>query len=71
MTAPYKYLSRWAYAWLTPMCLIAALLAADGLTGPAPIFEGEMGFFTQVSGEFDLPALGGENGQCSITGGPE
>jgi 2-methylcitrate dehydratase len=34
--------------------VFAALLAKEGLTGPAPIFEGEMGFFKQVSGNFDL-----------------
>lgn len=34
--------------------VFAALLANDGFTGPYPIFEGEMGFFKQVSGEFDL-----------------
>jgi 2-methylcitrate dehydratase len=33
------------------------------MTGPAPIFEGEMGFFAEVAhGEFDLPQLGGRNG---------
>ena len=39
--------------------LFAALLAADGMTGPAPLFEGEMGFFQQVSGPFSLAKLGG------------
>jgi 2-methylcitrate dehydratase len=34
--------------------VFAALLAEKGLTGPAPIFEGEMGFFKQVSGGFKL-----------------
>ena len=34
--------------------VFAVLLAKEGLTGPAPIFEGEMGFFKQVSGRFDL-----------------
>jgi 2-methylcitrate dehydratase len=34
--------------------LFAALLAKDGMTGPSPVFEGERGFFKQVSGEFDL-----------------
>ena len=29
------------------------------MTGPAPLFEGDMGFFQQVSGPFDLPRLGG------------
>lgn len=34
--------------------VFAALLAHDGFTGPYPVFEGEMGFFRQVSGQFDL-----------------
>lgn len=34
--------------------VFAALLANDGFTGPYPVFEGEMGFFKQVSGEFGL-----------------
>ncbi len=34
--------------------VFAALLANDGFTGPYPVFEGEMGFFRQVSGEFGL-----------------
>lgn len=34
--------------------VFAAQLARAGLTGPAPIFEGEMGFFEQVSGPFSL-----------------
>src|SRR5204863_7807900 len=43
--------------------VFAALLAAEGMTGPAPIFEGELGFMELVTREpFDLPILGG-NGQ--------
>jgi len=39
------------------------MLAREGFTGPAPIFEGEMGFFAEVAhGEFELPDLGGRNG---------
>jgi 2-methylcitrate dehydratase len=34
--------------------VFAALLAKHGMSGPAPIFEGEMGFFKQVSGPFQL-----------------
>lgn len=34
--------------------VFATLLANDGFTGPYPIFQGEMGFFKQVSGEFNL-----------------
>jgi 2-methylcitrate dehydratase len=58
-------LSEWkgcAFANASRNGVFAALLAAEGLTGPAPIFEGEMGFFKQVSGQFELPRLGGEKG---------
>src|ERR1700722_12676016 len=34
--------------------VFAALLARGGLTGPAPIFEGQSGFFKQVSGPANL-----------------
>ncbi len=34
--------------------LFASLLAMDGMTGPSPVFEGERGFFKQVSGELTL-----------------
>ncbi len=57
-------LSHWkgcAFANASRNAVFAARLAAEGMTGPAPIFEGEMGFFRQVSGEFQLPPLGGES----------
>ncbi|HME19370.1 MAG TPA: MmgE/PrpD family protein [Nitrososphaerales archaeon] len=38
--------------------VFAARLAAEGMTGPAPVFEGEMGFFKQVSGPFRLSPEG-------------
>jgi 2-methylcitrate dehydratase len=41
--------------------LFAAMLAGQGMTGPAPIFEGEKGFMNLVSGSFDLPPFGGEH----------
>src|SRR5579872_6062620 len=56
-------LSEWkgcAFANASRNGVFAAMLAAEGLTGPAPIFEGELGFFKQVSGPFELPKLGGE-----------
>ena len=56
-------LSEWkgcAFANASRNGVFAAMLAAEGLTGPAPIFEGEMGFFKQVSGPFELTKLGGE-----------
>jgi 2-methylcitrate dehydratase len=34
--------------------VFAAALAREGLTGPSPIFEGDAGFFKQVSGPFTL-----------------
>jgi 2-methylcitrate dehydratase len=59
-------LSEWkgcAFANASRNGVFAALLAAEGLTGPAPIFEGEMGFFKQVSGKFELPKLAGSGGE--------
>ena len=48
--------------------VFAALLAREGITGPAPIFEGEMGFFKQVSGAFDLEVdrFGGRKGNYKV-----
>ena len=40
--------------------MFAALLARHGMTGPAPIFEGDKGFMKLVSGSFELPMLGGQ-----------
>jgi 2-methylcitrate dehydratase len=42
--------------------VFAAMLAQRGMTGPSPIFEGEKGFMTLVSGPLDLPTFGGEEG---------
>jgi 2-methylcitrate dehydratase len=55
-------LSMWkgcAFASAARKSVFAVLLAAEGLTGPAPLFEGEMGFMQQVSGPFELAKLGG------------
>ena len=38
--------------------VFSALLARQGMKGPSPIFEGEMGFFRQVSGPFELDVEG-------------
>jgi len=48
--------------------VFAAMLAREGMTGPAPIFEGEMGFFKQVSGPFkvDPGAFGGGRGRYKV-----
>ena len=62
-------LSEWkgcAFANASRNGVFAALLAAEGLTGPAPIFEGELGFFKQVSGPFELPAFGGDGGSIDF-----
>lgn len=49
--------------------IFSATLARHGMTGPAPVFEGEMGLFKQVTGEFELDVdnFGSrENGQFAI-----
>jgi 2-methylcitrate dehydratase len=54
-------LSMWkgcAFANAARNGIFAALLAKQGMTGPAPLFEGEKGFFRQVTGPFELPPLG-------------
>ncbi len=43
--------------------VFAALLAKHGMTGPAPIFEGEMGFFKLVSGDFSIEKWGGRENE--------
>lgn len=56
-------MSMWkacAFSNATRNGVFAALLAREGLTGPAPIFEGEKGFMKLVSGPFVLPPFGGE-----------
>lgn len=59
-------LSEWkgcAFANAARNGVFAATLAAEGLTGPAPIFEGDLGFEKLVARQkIDLPTLGGEAG---------
>lgn len=58
-------LSHWkgcAFANASRNGVFAALLASYGMTGASEVFEGEMGFWKQVSGPFELPTLGG-NGE--------
>jgi 2-methylcitrate dehydratase len=59
-------LSEWkgcAFANAARNGVFAALLAAEGLSGPAPIFEGDLGFFKLVTREaFDPAPFGGEGG---------
>lgn len=55
-------LSPWkgfAFANAARNGVFAARLASRGMTGPAPLFEGERGFFRLVTGPFEIPALGG------------
>ena len=55
-------LSMWkgcAFANAARNGVFAALLAAEGLTGPAPIFEGELGIMKLLTGAFTVPVLGG------------
>ncbi len=49
--------------------IFAASLARHGMTGPSPVFEGDMGLFKQVTGEFelDVDSFGNaDNGQFAI-----
>lgn len=59
-------LSMWkgcAFANAARNGVFAATLAGEGLTGPAPIFEGDLGFFKLVSREpFDPAPFGAEPG---------
>lgn len=60
-------LSMWkgcAFANAARNGIFAALLAAEGMTGPAPIFEGEVGIMKLLTGSFELPALG-DGSKCS------
>src|SRR5215212_3013505 len=57
------HVSMWkgcAYANASRNAVFAAMLAARGMTGPAPIFEGVGGYFKAVTRKpFELPVLGG------------
>lgn len=61
-------LSMWkgcAFANAARNGVFAATLAAEGLTGPAPIFEGDLGFFRLVTREAFVPApFGAEPGNA-------
>jgi 2-methylcitrate dehydratase len=47
--------------------VFAALLAGEGMTGPAPIFEGKLGFMKLLTGPFELAPLGGDGQPFMIT----
>ena len=61
-------LSMWkgcAFANAARNGVFAATLAAEGMTGPAPIFEGDLGFFKLVAKEAFTPApFGAEAGNA-------
>ena len=64
-------LSAWkgcSFANAARNAVFSAMLAGNGMTGPAPIFEGEMGFFKQVSGPFELlpQGFGGRGGTFKL-----
>jgi 2-methylcitrate dehydratase len=63
-------LSMWkgcAFANAARNGVFAALLAAEGMIGPAPIFEGEFGFMRLLTGPFELAPLGGDGRNFMIT----
>jgi 2-methylcitrate dehydratase len=61
-----------AYANASRNAVFAAMLAARGMTGPSPVFEGVGGYFKAVTRTpFEIPALGGREHpfkilECSI-----
>lgn len=64
-------LSEWkgcSFANAARNAVFSATLAGNGMTGPSPIFEGEMGFFKQVSGPFELDTseFGGKKGSFRL-----
>ncbi len=64
-------LSMWkgcAFANAARNGVFAALLAADGMTGPAPIFEGDLGFMKLLTGPFEVAEFGGPGRDFMITG---
>ena len=66
-------LSMWKGATAANACrnsVFGTLLAESGFTGPAPIFEGEMGFFKQVSGEMNPDFTEGKIGKTMIKNYP-
>jgi len=57
------HLSMWkgaAYGGAGRNGVFAAYLAREGITGPAPVFEGLRGFMAQVSGPLNVPRMAGE-----------
>ncbi len=52
-----------AFHLVARQAFFASLLAKNGFTGPKEIFEGDNGFCRRISGDFDIPRLGGEEGE--------
>jgi 2-methylcitrate dehydratase len=64
-------LSMWkgcAFANVARNGVFAALLAAEEMTGPAPIFEGDLGIMKLLTGPFELAPLGGDDRPFMISG---
>jgi 2-methylcitrate dehydratase len=63
-------MSMWkgcAFANAAKNGVFAALLAAEGMTGPAPIFEGELGFMRLLTRTtFEVARMGGEDGSTDF-----
>src|SRR5712692_7451402 len=63
-------LSMWkgcAFANAARNGVFAALLAVEGMTGPAPIFEGKVGIMKLLTGPFELAPPGGADRPFMIT----
>src|SRR6516225_6102470 len=63
-------LSMWkgcAFANAARNGVFAALLAREGMTGPAPIFEGDLGFMKLLTGPFEVAPMGGAGRPFMIT----
>jgi 2-methylcitrate dehydratase len=63
-------LSMWkgcAFANAARNGVFAALLAAEGMSGPAPIFEGDLGIMKLITGPFEIAPLGGQGRPYMIT----
>ena len=64
-------LSMWkapAFSNSARNAIFSTMLAMNGMTGPAPVFEGDMGFWKQVTGKFnvDTSRFGGKRGSFRI-----
>jgi 2-methylcitrate dehydratase len=63
-------MSMWkgcAFANAAKNGVFAALLSAQGMTGPAPIFEGELGFMRLLTRtNFEVAKMGGEDGSSDF-----